>query len=159
MVRLTAKQRRFVENYCENHGNGVKAVYEAGYEVSNNNSAAATASRLLRNVNIRAQIRAFEVKLTETVKERAVYTREMGLAEYDKAIEIATDKRNASAMCKAISGKVELCGLHFRPTENPTNKQPMTREELVEALRELEKVEAEAKIIQMQVNERCGRSG
>jgi phage terminase small subunit len=156
MVRLTAKQRRFVEKYCENSGNGVKAVYEAGYQVSNDNSAAATASRLLRNVNIRAQIGAFEAKVTETMKERTVYTREMALAEYDEAIEIAKDKKNASAMCTAISGKVELCGLHFRPAENPTNKRPLTREELVKALRELDEVEAEAKIIQMQINERCG---
>lgn len=66
MIGLTVKQRRFVEKYCENCGNGVKAVYEAGYEVSNNNSAAATASRLLRNVNIRAQIKAFEAKVTGT---------------------------------------------------------------------------------------------
>ena len=55
MAKLTVKQRRFVDEYCENRGNGVKAVYEAGYQVNNNNSAAATASRLLRNVNIRMQ--------------------------------------------------------------------------------------------------------
>jgi hypothetical protein len=156
MVRLTTKQRRFVENYCENHGNGVKAVYEAGYEVSNDNSAAATASRLLRNVNIRAQIRAFEAKVTETVKERVVYTREMALAEYEKAIKIAEEHGQAGAYCKAISAIVALCGLAFKPAENPLDRVPITREELEAALRELDEIEAEARRIQFQVNERCG---
>jgi phage terminase small subunit len=156
MARLTAKQRRFVEKYCENCGNGVKAVYEAGYKVSNNNSAAATASRLSRNVNIRAQIEAFEAKVTETVKEKAVYTREMALAEYDEAYELAQEKGNARSMCTAIAGKVALCGLDYKPAENPQDFKPMTREELEDALRELDEIEAEAKIIQKGVNEKYG---
>jgi hypothetical protein len=156
MAKLTVKQRRFVDEYCENRGNGVKAVYEAGYQVSNNNSAAATASRLLRNVNIRSQIEAFESKVTETVKERAVYTREMALAEYEKAMELAEKHGQAGAYCKAISGIVVLCGLGIKPAENPLDQVPITREELEAALRELDEIEAEARRIQFQVNERCG---
>ena len=156
MAKLTVKQRRFVEKYCENCGNGVKAVYEAGYNVRNNNSAAATASRLLRNVNIKAQIQAFESKVTETVKERVVYTREMALAEYEKAMELAEKHGQAGAYCKAISGIVALCGLAFKPAENPLDRVPITREELEAALGELDEIEAEARRIQFQVNERCG---
>jgi phage terminase small subunit len=154
MAKLTVKQRRFVNEYCENRGNGVKAVYEAGYNVRNNNSAAATASRLLRNVNIRMQIEAFEAKLTETVKERAVYTREMALAEYEKAIKIAEEHGQAGAYCKAISGIVALCGLAIKPAENPVDREPMTSEELEAALRELDEIESEARTIQLQVNEK-----
>jgi phage terminase small subunit len=134
MVRLTTKQKRFVEKYCENYGNGVKAVYEAGYKVSNNNSTAATASRLLRNVNIIAQIEAFESKVTEAVRERVVYARKMALAEYDKAIEIVKEHKQAGAYCKAIAGKVALCGLAYKLAEIPTYKRPMTRKELEESL-------------------------
>jgi len=149
MVRLTTKQRRFIEKYCENGGNGVKAVYEAGYEVSNNNSAAATASRLLRNVNIKAQIEAFEAKVTETMEKRVVYTREMALDDYDKAYELAKEKRNARSMCTAIAGKVALCGLNYKLAKNPQNFKPMTREEVEKALRELDESEAETGRIQL----------
>ena len=156
MVKLTARQRRFVEKYCENCGNGVKAVYQAGYGVSNDNSAAATASRLLRNVNVRAEIEAFEAKVTEAVKETAVYTREMALAEYNKAIEIAKKRKQANAYCKAITGKVRLYGLDKQVTEDNSERAPITRQELLDRLAELDELDAEANKIQMEVNKRVG---
>ncbi len=154
MVKLTMKQRRFVQKYCENHGNGVKAVYAAGYEVSNDNSAAATASRLLRNVKVKEQIDAFEAKMAEKAEKQTVYTRKMAVTEYKIALELAKNRKQAGAMCKAIAGIVKVCGLNKKPAPNPAYTKPMTREELEEALRELDEVEAKAKIIQMKVNEK-----
>lgn len=52
--RLTGKQRRFVNFYLE-LWNGTEAASKAGYE-GDRNVLAATASRLLRNVKVRAEI-------------------------------------------------------------------------------------------------------
>jgi phage terminase small subunit len=55
----TELQRRFVEYYISaQKPNGTQAVKDAGYKVSNDNSAAATAARLLRMVKIKAAIDA-----------------------------------------------------------------------------------------------------
>jgi len=156
MAELTQKQKRFVDEYCSNGGNGTQAVHDAGYKASSNNSAAATASRLLRNVNVKAEIAAFQSRVSKKVEEQAAYTREMAIEEYNAAIEIAKKKENAGAMCTAIAGKAALCGLAIKDQENPADRRPMTREELEAALAELDELDHEADVIQMQVNKRVG---
>lgn len=74
--------------------------------------------------------------------------------EYDEALEIAKGKNNASAMCTAIRGKVELCGLHQEPARNRENAEAKTPAELRREADELEELERQANIIQMQVNRR-----
>ncbi len=157
MTKLTGRQQRFIDEYCSNGGNGTRAVKDAGYRVNNDNSAAATASRLLRSVNIRAQIDAFEAKVTEEVKGKVVYTRELALAEYNKAIEIAKERKQAGAYCKAVAGKVRLYGLDKQVIDDKRDdKRPMTVAELRDALEAAEKLEREANVIMMQVNARNG---
>ena len=46
--RLTIKQKRFVEAYIKNGGNGTRAVIEAGYRVSSESSAQVIASQYLK---------------------------------------------------------------------------------------------------------------
>lgn len=53
---MKLKQKLFVKKYIEKNGNGTQAALEV-YNVKNASSAAATASRLLRNVNIQQAIR------------------------------------------------------------------------------------------------------
>ncbi len=53
---MRIKQQLFVKKYIQNKGNATEAAFEV-YNVKNRNVAAATASRLLRNVNIQQGIR------------------------------------------------------------------------------------------------------
>lgn len=53
---MKLKHKLFVEKYIKNNGNGTQAALEV-YDVKNANSAAVTASRLLRNVSIQQEIR------------------------------------------------------------------------------------------------------
>ena len=46
--RLTIKQKRFVEAYIKNGGNGTRAVIEAGYRVASESSAQVIASQYLK---------------------------------------------------------------------------------------------------------------
>lgn len=57
-LKLTDKQKRFIDEYCVDW-NGTQAAIRAGYSAS---SAAAEASRLLRNVKVR---QAIDARLTE----------------------------------------------------------------------------------------------
>ena len=47
-VRLTIKQRRFVDAYIRNGGNGTGAVFDAGYETDSERSAQVIASQNLK---------------------------------------------------------------------------------------------------------------
>ena len=49
---LTDKQRRFVDAYVNNGGNGVEAIRTAGYNCSTDNSARSQASENLKNPHI-----------------------------------------------------------------------------------------------------------
>ena len=51
-MRLTNKQRRFVDAYANNGGNGVEAIRTAGYNCSTDNSARSQASENLKNPHI-----------------------------------------------------------------------------------------------------------
>ena len=46
--RLTIKQRRFVDAYIRNGGNGTGAVFDAGYETDSERSAQVIASQNLK---------------------------------------------------------------------------------------------------------------
>ena len=70
-MKLTAKQIRFVDEYLVDF-NGTQAAIRAGYSEK---TAAATAARLLRNVNIQAEISRRQKDLqrrTEVTQERVV---------------------------------------------------------------------------------------
>ena len=55
---MTLKEKLFCEAYLSFKGNGIDAVYEAGYEPKNVRVAGAMASQLLRKLNIIAYINA-----------------------------------------------------------------------------------------------------
>ena len=52
MLRLTTKQRKFVDAYVNNGGNGVEAIRAAGYNCRTDNSARVQASENLKKPNI-----------------------------------------------------------------------------------------------------------
>ncbi len=51
-MRLTDKQKRFVDAFVNNGGNGVEAIKSAGYNCNNDNSARVQASENLKKPNI-----------------------------------------------------------------------------------------------------------
>ena len=51
-LRLTTKQRKFVDAYVQNGGNGIGAIKTAGYNCKNDNSARVQASENLKKPNI-----------------------------------------------------------------------------------------------------------
>ncbi len=51
-MRLTNKQKRFVDAFVNNGGNGEKAIMAAGYNCNNDNSARVLASENLKKPNI-----------------------------------------------------------------------------------------------------------
>ena len=52
MNRLTVKQKKFVDAYVNNGGNGVEAIRAAGYNCSTDNSARVQASENLKKPNV-----------------------------------------------------------------------------------------------------------
>ena len=55
MKKLTFKQKKFVDGYVYNNGNGTESVLHA-YDVSNRNSAAVISCKLLRKANVQEAI-------------------------------------------------------------------------------------------------------
>ena len=55
MRKLTFKQKKFIDQYLYNNGNGTQAALHA-YDVSNKNSAAVISCKLLRKANIQEAI-------------------------------------------------------------------------------------------------------
>lgn len=53
--KLTPKEKKFCQYYVE-LGNGTQAVYKAGYQYKNDNTAGAAANQLLRKTKIKAEI-------------------------------------------------------------------------------------------------------
>ncbi len=51
MIKLTDKQKRFVDTFVNNGGNGVETVVAAGYNCKNDNSA-----RVLASENLKKQV-------------------------------------------------------------------------------------------------------
>lgn len=73
----------------------------------------------------------------EKTAREVVYTREILLAELERAREIAETAKNGSAMAMATMGKAKILGLIIdrRETGDVGSFDKMTDEELVEATR------------------------
>ena len=63
--RLTIKQKRFVEDYIKNGGNGTRSVIEAGYRVASESSAQVIASQYLKKpiIALALEKAGYEVKI------------------------------------------------------------------------------------------------
>ena len=110
---LTPKQSAFVDYYLANGFNATQAAIKAGYSA---NTAEASASRLLRNVNV--QILVSKVK--QEIKTRCGYTQDMLVKELEIAQEMAKGTENPSAYIKATEVKARLLGLN-EPEEKDLN--------------------------------------
>ena len=82
MNRLTVKQRKFVDAYVNNGGNGVDAVINAGYTCKNENVARVQASDNLKKPNIILAIEEAGYKDSRIVDTKAIERgRRLDLAE------------------------------------------------------------------------------
>ena len=81
-MRLTDKQRRFVDAYVNNGGKGVKAIRTAGYNCSTDNSARSQASENLKKPHIILAIEQSGYVDSRIVAARAIEQgRRLDLAE------------------------------------------------------------------------------
>ena len=82
MNRLTVKQRKFVDAYVNNGGNGVDAIRVAGYNCRTDNSARVQASDNLKKPNIILAIEEAGYKDSRIVDMKAIERgRRLDLAE------------------------------------------------------------------------------
>ena len=89
---LTVKQSPFVAHYTgEALGNGVEAARMAGYE-GDENTLAATASRLLRNVKVSARVKERLKELTLTSDQVLAQPSEIAFAEWRDFVQVRMDK-------------------------------------------------------------------
>lgn len=72
MANLTPKQQRFVDEYLIDL-NATQAYIRAGYAVKNEDVAAATASKLLRNAKVQEAIQEAQTKRQEQTQIDAAY--------------------------------------------------------------------------------------
>lgn len=72
MANLTPKQQRFVEEYLIDL-NATQAYIRAGYAVKNEDVAAATASKLLRNAKVQEAIQEAQTRRQEQTQIDAAY--------------------------------------------------------------------------------------
>ena len=115
MSKLTAKQNRFIEEYCSNGFNATQAAKAAGYSEKTSNKMG---SENLAKPLIQQGIQAFMGKASE----RAMVTVESLLAELDenRQIALAAETPQAGAANTATMGKAKLCGLDIVRTEIKT---------------------------------------
>lgn len=99
-MKLTAKQRRFVEEYCSNGFNATKAAITAGYSVK---TAQEQSSRLLSNVIIQDAVQAFMSKATS---KALVTTEDIVKGLY----EIATQGEQESNRVSAYKALTDYTG-------------------------------------------------
>lgn len=130
VYHLTIKEKRFCEAYLEAFGNGVKAVFEAGYKVKNALVAKSIAYNLLTNAHIIAYVDSLLEKYgfdEENVIKHHLYL----LNQFGDL----TNKAKAVDMFYKIKGR-------YAPTKIYTEPNPLddlTDEELEEKAEELTK--------------------
>jgi len=104
MVALTSKTSRFVEEYALDH-NGTAAAVRAGYSPR---SAPVTASRLLRNANVRGALAERQGELAE----KLALDRQQVVGGLLKAAELAEEQRNPLAMVAALREIGKMLGYY-----------------------------------------------
>jgi len=116
-MQLTERQERFCLLYVE-HGNATEAYrqsYKAeGMKCKTINEAA---SRLLKNSKVAARIAAVRANAEHAVVERLAYTKEVAMAELDRAMQLAEAAGNAAPLMTAIRLKCELNRLIVKQEE------------------------------------------
>ena len=148
MAKLTLKQMQFVRNYIENGGNGTQAALDAGYARA---SAYSTASRMLKDAKIKAEIEAHETKLQQQIEESGKSLREKMVQKADDAfrtlIEIMQDK-NANKRDRLNAAKDLLDRAGYKPIEkseqniNVDHSDQRVAEQLIQDPQIAEKIKA-----------------
>ena len=135
--RLTIKQRRFVDAYIRNGGNGTGAVFDAGYETDSERSAQVIASQNLKKPVIMLaleeagyqdcglidtkrieQVRSFSVKVQGigSREERAAFL--TSVYEND-SLPIGARLRAVELVCKMYGDFLEKVVIQEKPVEMP----------------------------------------
>ena len=101
---LSAKQQRFVDEYCLDH-NARRAARAAGYS---ERSASVTACRMLANAKVSAALALRERQMQQALD----VNRETVIQGLLKAISTAKEQQNPSAMISGWTALAKLCGFY-----------------------------------------------
>jgi len=125
MNKLTPKEKKFSNNYLDNGGNGTKAVKDADYDVSSDNSAAVIANTKLR-----------KVKIQEYLEEKAD-------GASSRVVEMSKTAKNENVKLSANKDILDRAG--FKPTEkfDHTSKGEKIESLTPELQKKLDKYEKE----------------
>ena len=149
---LKGRREKFCQIIAQNNTSANEA-YRQVYKGKNPNVCS---PRMMANVGTKARIAYLRAELEQKTQKKVLYTRTQAIAELDMAIELAKRVDQPAAVVSAVKAKSDLCGLNIDAAQNPADRPLMTREELLEALAELDGVSEQARIIQLQVNKRVG---
>ena len=122
MARLTLKQKAFVECYLV-YRNGAEAARRAGYGVP---SARITASRLLTNANIKAELALKQAELAQKVE----ITQLRVINELLNGIAIAKTKLDAAIVMRGWLEIAKILDLYKAETQN---EAPRTENDVLRA--------------------------
>jgi len=122
-MAINDKQQCFIDNYMTNGHNASKAYAKAYPDCKTEESARKAASRLLTNVDIKAEI----TRQMAIASGEARYSLELCQLEYEQARQHAQSQRSASAEVSAITGKARLYGYDKDSSADRDSKtQPLT---------------------------------
>lgn len=132
-VHLTVKQRRFINHYLENGGNGVKAAEAAGYSGSYD-TLRSVASENLAKPDVALHLRAradAEGATADRIVQRLALIAFMDLdspylkkTEYDRNGNVKSETTDLTQVVKAASELAKIRGL-TRQDVDPNNGAPV----------------------------------
>lgn len=117
--KLTAKQQRFVEEYCSNGFNATQAAITAGYSKK---TAQEQGSQTLSNLMVQSAIQEFMDRATK----RAEITVDDLIKELDENRRLALDVTQVAAANQATMGKAKLLGLDVQKVDHQSSDGSMT---------------------------------
>lgn len=137
---ITIKQKRFVNEYLRNGGNGTQAARSAGYS-GDDNALAVQSNRLLRNAKV---VDALS-KYTEgtNLKERTLKAvQDMALEDTGEPVSNVQKLRALEMLCKIIGLYEEGTRPSVQVNLQQINVRDMSEEELLRTLSHLKKEKA-----------------
>ena len=117
---LNARQEKFVQNLVASGMNATAAYKAAGYGAKTDGAARAGASEILANPNVQARVAELQIQAAR----KAEKTVESLVADLDRAIELAIQNRQTSAMVSAIATQAKLLGLIVDRSETEILQKP-----------------------------------
>ena len=119
--QLTKKQRVFAEVYVNNGKNASQAYREAYGSTQPDNSIRSSASRLLRNDNVREAVVYLLQENLKTTQRKQDIERDFLIAEYLDVLRLSKEHKQLSTARQTLDSLAHLAGLWTDRREVTTN--------------------------------------